>query len=67
MAKQPTNDIPKREVKHEAAPGYPIVFLAAFLGTAIYLAIILITSPGSAKHHKKPAAPATQSESGTSN
>ena len=51
MATPPTNDSPLHELKHDAVPGYITAFIIAFAVMGIYLAIILITSPGPAKAH----------------
>lgn len=39
------------ELRHEAQPGYRRIFAIAIALMGIYLAIILISSPGSAKSH----------------
>ena len=49
MSKRPTDDSPLQELKHEAVPGYLKTFVIAFAAMGLYLAIILISSPGSAK------------------
>lgn len=36
------------ELKHEARPGYGRIFAIAFAVMALYLALILISSPGPA-------------------
>jgi len=42
---------------HKAVPGYRFAFLMVFGIMVLYLAIILISSPGSVAYpHKKPAA-----------
>lgn len=57
MASNSHSDEPLQELKHEAVPGYRKAFVIAFAVMAIYLAVILISSPGSAKsdygHDKK--------------
>ena len=57
MAKRPPNDSPLQELKHEAVPGYFKAFIIAFAVMGIYLVVILITSPGSARERKKSGAP----------
>jgi len=64
MAQLSDNGSPLHELKHEAVPGYFQAFIIAFAAMGLYLAVILITSPGSAKEHKKPDAPAVQSKPG---
>ena len=50
MASRPHDDSsPLKELKHDAVPGYFKAFCIAFAAMGIYLAIILISSPGSAK------------------
>ena len=71
MATQNPNDPPLRELKHEAVPGYLNAFIVAFAVMGIYLAIILITSPGPAKGHDKSGhdksgTPETHAKPGTS-
>ena len=66
MATQNPNDPPLRELKHEAVPGYLKAFIVAFAVMGIYLAIILITSPGPAKGHDKSGTPETHAKPGTS-
>ena len=61
MANLPTDGKPLKELKHEAVPGYLMAFSIAFATMGIYLAIILISSPGSAKE-KKPSKPATETK-----
>ncbi|MEP4079165.1 hypothetical protein [Haloferula sp.] len=41
------------ELKHEAVPGYMKVFVIGFALMAIYLAVILASSPGKVEYHKK--------------
>ena len=43
------DDTPLEELKHAAVPGYLTAFVIAFAVLSLYLAIILISSPGSAK------------------
>ena len=62
MATQASNDGPLRELKHEAVPGYFKAFIIAFALMGLYLAIILVSSPGSAKEHYKSKAPAAKSD-----
>lgn len=51
MAVSPGNpDEPLQELKHDAVPGYPRAFAIAFATMGLYLALILVTSPGPAKH-----------------
>lgn len=40
-----------RELKHEAKPGYGRIFALVFAILGLYLAFILISSPGPAKSH----------------
>ena len=48
---------PFQTLQHEAEPGYRFAFLVAFGVLGLYLAAILVSSPGPASHsHKKPAA-----------
>lgn len=51
MADQDHSDKPLRELKHDPVPGYRRAFLIAIGIMALYLAILLISSPGSAKSH----------------
>ena len=52
MANHPNNgDEPLHELKHEAVPGYMRAFIIAFAVMMIYLAVILVSSPGPAKGH----------------
>jgi len=39
-----------QELKHEARPGYGRIFAIAFLVMGLYLALILLSSPGPAGH-----------------
>ena len=50
MHSQHDSDHPLRELKHEAVPGYRTAFAIALVGMAIYLAVILYTSPGQVKY-----------------
>lgn len=72
MASKP-GDQELRELKHEPVPGYGKAFAIAFAIMAIYLAIILISSPGPATGHglgdspgkdNKAHSPATESTHG---
>jgi len=38
------------ELKHDARPGYGRVFVIAFAAMALYLAFILLSSPGTVSH-----------------
>lgn len=51
MASPDHSGKPLRELKHEPVPGYRRAFLIAIGIMALYLAAILISSPGSAKSH----------------
>lgn len=43
---------PLQSLRHAAVPGYRLVFVIAFGVMALYLTVILISSPGpSVKHH----------------
>lgn len=42
---------PLHELKHDAVPGYPKAFAIAFAAMALYLLLILLTSPGPAEGH----------------
>jgi hypothetical protein len=42
---------PLQELKHEPVPGYGRVFAICFAAMALYLLIILLTSPGAADAH----------------
>lgn len=48
----PSNETPA-EVTYEAVPGYPKIFLIALGVMALYLAIILVSSPGTVDHYGK--------------
>ena len=65
MAHQAPTDTPLKELKHDAVPGYLQAFAIAFMVMGVYLAIILITSPGSAKKdYHKSGKPAGEAKSG---
>ena len=51
MASHSNSDEPLQELKHDAVPGYLKAFTIAFTIMGIYLAVILISSPGHAKKH----------------
>ena len=51
MHSQHDSDQPLRELKHEAIPGYRTAYAIALGTMAIYLAVILYTSPGQVEHH----------------
>jgi len=51
MATSPDSESPIQELKHDAVPGYPEVFAIAIAG--LYLAIILISSPGKVDYGHK--------------
>lgn len=51
MASHSPSDEPLHELKHDPVPGYRRAFVIAFAIMALYLAVILISSPGSAKSH----------------
>jgi hypothetical protein len=65
MANSPNED-PLRELKHEAVPGYPKAFIIAFAIMGVYLALVLISSPGPAKGHHKPGSTAGETKNGDS-
>lgn len=51
----PTDSTPLTELKHDAVPGYPRAFLICFVAMALYLLLILVSSPGpAAPHHPHP-------------
>lgn len=50
-AHQSNDDQPLQELKHDAVPGYFCAFLIAFAAMTLYLALILVSSPGPAKGH----------------
>ena len=50
MAQLPhDDDTPIKQLQHEAVPGYLAAFVVAIAVMGLYLTIILISSPGSAK------------------
>ncbi len=51
MATHNNSDEPLQELKHDAVPGYLKAFVIAFAVMGLYLAILLITTPGPAKGH----------------
>jgi len=51
MANPDNSNAPLKELTHEAVSGYPKAFLISIAVMGLYLAILLITSPGSAKGH----------------
>lgn len=51
MARQSHSDEPLQRLEHAAVPGYRKAFLIAIGVAGLYLAIVLISSPGSAKSH----------------
>ena len=58
------NDTPLQELKHDAVPGYLAAFIIAFVVMGLYLAFILISSPGSAKEYNKHSAPTGEAKPG---
>ncbi|MBL9153347.1 MAG: hypothetical protein JNK37_12715 [Verrucomicrobiales bacterium] len=51
----PNDTAPLQQLKHDAVPGYPRAFLICFAVMALYLLLILISSPGpAASHHPHP-------------
>lgn len=66
MANRPSDNRPLQQLKHEPVPGYFKAFVIAFAVMGIYLALILITSPGPANEHHKSKDPAGKAKSGTS-
>ncbi len=52
MASHPPDDGPLQELKHDAVPGYLKAFTIAFAVMGLYLALVLISSPGPAKGDK---------------
>jgi hypothetical protein len=50
MANHPDSE-PLQELKHEAVPGYGRVFAICFAAMALYLLLILVSSPGAADAH----------------
>ena len=53
MATSPDSETPIQELKHDAVPGYPKGFAIAIAIAGLYLAIILISSPGKVDHGHK--------------
>ncbi len=53
MASSSNSDQPVQELKHDPVPGYPKIFGIALAAAALYLAIILISSPGKVKYDHK--------------
>ncbi|MDA7921585.1 hypothetical protein N9B21_00985 [Verrucomicrobiales bacterium] len=51
MATHNNSDEPLKELKHDAVPGYLKAFVIAFAVMGLYLAILLIATPGPAKGH----------------
>lgn len=51
MANHSPSVEPLQELKHDPVPGYLKAFLIAFAVMGLYLAIILISSPGPADSH----------------
>lgn len=51
MASTPKSTEPQVELQHQSVPGYAKAFFIAIAVMGLYLAIILITSPGSAKSY----------------
>ena len=49
--KPSSGDEPLKELKHDAVPGYGKAFAIAFGVMTLYLAIILLSSPGPAEGH----------------
>ena len=47
------------QIKHETVPGYPRVFAVASAAMGLYLAAILISSPGKVKYTDKHGKPVT--------
>lgn len=45
------SDEPLQSLHHAAVPGYRLVFAIAFGVMALYLAAIMISSPGASKQH----------------
>jgi hypothetical protein len=57
-----SNETPLKELKHDAVPGYLKAFIIAFAVMGLYLAFILISSPGSAKGHDYHGDPASKAK-----
>ena len=49
MAKKNSGGEGLREIRHDAVPGYLNAFLIAAIVMGLYLALVLFSSPGSAK------------------
>ncbi len=64
MASSSPNDPPPQELKHDAVPRYLAAFIIAFLVMGLYLAFILISSPGPAKGHDQHGAPTSKARPG---
>jgi len=47
-----TDDQPLQVLKHDPVPGYGKIFAIVFALLSLYLAIILISSPGPVEHDK---------------
>lgn len=62
MASSSPNDTPLQELKHDAVPGYFAAFVIAFVAMGLYLAFILVSSPGSAKAYPKNDTPGSQAK-----
>ena len=45
------SDKPLQELKHDAVPGYPLAFGVCFAVMGLYLAYILVSSPGKVEKH----------------
>ena len=52
MASHNPSDGPLKELKHDAVPGYPMIFTICFAAMTIYLGFILISSPGQVEYGK---------------
>lgn len=50
MASHQPSDQPLQELKHDAVPGYPVIFTICFAVMSLYLGFILYSSPGQAEH-----------------
>ena len=51
MPSHSPTDEPLQELKHDAVPGYLRAFVIAFVVMGLYLAVLLIVSPGPAKKY----------------
>ena len=51
MLSHSPDDEPLKELKHDAVPGYFKAFVIAFVVMGLYLAILLVISPGPAKKY----------------